>query len=821
VGKKQSTSDKLTRENKELAERLREAEDALSAIRNGDVDAIVVSTHDGERIFSLAGPDQVYRRIVETMSEAALTVSFDGLLLFANQQFSAMLGTPLEKLFGTNLADLAIAEDRPALAAFLSDSMTGLARARVSFAGTAGPVAARLSGAVLDQGAEKSLCIVASDLSELEASSSMVQLLRDQQQRLETALEGVRESGSRYRLLFENMINGFALCQMIVDDGRPLDFLFLSVSRSFEKLTGLVEVLGKRGTEVIPGLSDANLPLIETYGRVARTGIPERSEVHIPGLGRWLDMSVYSPQEGRFIIVFDDITERRRLAESLERERALLQAVIDSLPDLVFVKDREGRFVLVNATFAHAAGSAHTKELVGKSEGFLVGGAAAGMSEDLSVIETAQSRVNTEELAVFADASQRWLLTTRVPFKDTSGAVNGLVGISRDITERKAFEASIQQSQRLESLGVLAGGVAHDFNNILQAVIGNAELVAFDLPADSPARRSVEEIRKASKRGADLCRQMLAYAGRGAFQLVPLDLSEVILEIHRMLQLGVTKDTEIQLTLTHGLPPIAADVAQISQVVMSLVINASEAIGEGKGSISLATSALDCDRRSLDTEWNGETLREGRYVLLVVSDTGIGMDEATRSRIFEPFFTTKFMGRGLGLSAVLGIVRGHRGGIAIQSEPGRGTRVRIIFPASAAAGWKAQPGAACREWQGKGTVLVVDDEQGVRDVGRGMLERLGFCVLTAADGKEALEVYAGHRDSITCVLLDLTMPKMDGAETFQQMRALDPGAVIVLTSGYSERQAIQQFPGSSLSGFIQKPYQLDVLEQKLRQVLGR
>ena len=511
------------------------------------------------------------------------------------------------------------------------------------------------------------------------------------------------------------------------------------------------------------------------------------------------------------------------LERSLEQEKDLLGTVIDSLPDLVFVKDADGRFVLVNRALAEKAGVGNPTELLGKTDAAVVPREVAEKyaADDRRIMETGVAMINSEELFAPSDSGPRWLLTTKVPLRDHTGKVSGVVGISRDITDRKAMEEQMQQSQKLESLGVLAGGIAHDFNNILAVVLGNAEVAAQNLAPESTAWKHVDEIAKASQRAADLCRQMLAYSGQGSFDIQPLDLSEVIREMQQMLHMAISKKSSLRLSLAADLPAVELDVAQMRQIALNLVMNASEAMGDKGGEIRVSTAAVDCDRAYLDSAWGAEPLAEGRYVTMEVEDSGTGMDEATKARIFEPFFTTKFTGRGLGLSAVLGIVRRHGGAIRVYSEPGKGSTFKLLFPASVTRPRIAAPTrGSCGEWQGHGTILLVDDEEGVRHVGSAMLETLGFCVLTAADGAGALDVYRAHRDEITCVLLDMTMPRIGGAETFQALREMDPNVRVLLCSGYSEQHVSQQFSGAGPAGFIQKPYRMATLQEKLRRIVG-
>ncbi len=397
----------------------------------------------------------------------------------------------------------------------------------------------------------------------------------------------------------------------------------------------------------------------------------------------------------------------------------------------------------------------------------------------------------------------------------------------RDITERRRaedehrrLEAQMQQAQKLESLGILAGGIAHDFNNLLTAILGHANLALMDLGPESLARDSLVAIEKASGRAAELCRQMLAYAGKGRFTLEPIDLSRVLGELTHLFQVSISKKVVLRRQLSEGLPAIQADTAQLRQVAMNLVINAAEAIGDAEGTITISTGAVLCGEDHSHGGGLIEPPRPGLYVYLEVADTGCGMDEEMRARIFDPFFTTKFAGRGLGLAAVLGIVRSHRGTLNVESEKGRGTTFRVLFPACANAVLPAKTGGISPAWTGTGTVLLVDDEEPVRIVAGRMLERCGFGVLHARDGLEALELFRTHAAEVVCVLLDMAMPRMDGEETFRELRRIQPDVRVVLASGYSDEEIAQRFQNSGLAGLIEKPYHLEALGAKLREVLA-
>ncbi|HRW65885.1 MAG TPA: response regulator [Candidatus Competibacter sp.] len=400
-----------------------------------------------------------------------------------------------------------------------------------------------------------------------------------------------------------------------------------------------------------------------------------------------------------------------------------------------------------------------------------------------------------------------------------------------DISEHKRaeerrlqLERQMQQTQKLESLGVLAGGIAHDFNNLLTIILGNTSLALDDLPPLSPAGESLLTIEKTSLRAAELCRQILAYSGKGRFVIDDIRLGNLVGDMFSLLQSSISKKATLNLNLKEPLPPLHGDPGQIRQVIMNLVTNASEAVGDRGGVITISTGLMQCSREYLCEPYLYENLAEGLYVWFEVSDTGTGMDQETQRRIFEPFFTTKFTGRGLGLSAVLGIVRGHKGALKVYSKPGKGTTVKVLFPALAEGKFSAEQGVAPKagtwNWKGAGTILLVDDEESVRTLGTRMLERIGFKVLIAADGQEALDIYRKRRDEIALILLDLTMPQMDGEETLHELRRIDAKVRVVISSGYTEAEIAPQFAGKPLFGFLQKPYTLNALTQCLRDAMG-
>lgn len=383
--------------------------------------------------------------------------------------------------------------------------------------------------------------------------------------------------------------------------------------------------------------------------------------------------------------------------------------------------------------------------------------------------------------------------------------------------ERLNLERQLLHAQKLESLGVLAGGIAHDFNNILMAIIGNAELARMKLKPESPLVANLQQIVEASMRAAELAKQMLAYSGKGKLLVEKLELNRIIEEMLPMLEVSISKKALLRFKLNPDIPAVEADATQIHQLIINLVINASEAIGDQDGAITITTGSMTCDRNSLNNTWSNDNLSEGLYVYLEVTDSGCGMDKEVLDKLFDPFFSTKFTGRGLGMPAALGIIRGHKGTITVSSEPGKGTSCKILLPAADRSVKIVSAAAGTEEWQGHGTVLLVDDEEPVLGVGAELLKMMGFTVKTARDGVVALETYKTCAD-LVCVILDLTMPHMSGEECFRELRKINPEVKVIIASGYSEYEVAQKFVCMGLTGVIQKPYSFSKLKETLKKL---
>jgi PAS domain S-box-containing protein len=510
-------------------------------------------------------------------------------------------------------------------------------------------------------------------------------------------------------------------------------------------------------------------------------------------------------------------------ASDLQAWEAFFTAASD--PCFLILVREDGQFELsrVNDAWECATGIPRTTVLGSRADSHL----------SLEIAELAVARMNEsillqapsefEEELEFPTGKRVWK-TRLVPWQ--AGGQQYLAGFARDVTERVAaerhrglLESKLLDAQKLESLGILAGGIAHDFNNLLTGILGNVSLMRLELPSTSGLTEHVDQIEAVTIRAADLCRQLLAYSGKGRFVVRPLDVSELVRQTAPLLQLSIGKNATLRLELAEHLLVVDADATQMRQVTMNLVVNAAEALGERAGVIGISTGVIHADVEYLRNTFLAPELAEGDYVFVEVSDNGCGMGPATQAKIFDPFFSTKFTGRGLGLSAVLGIVRGHKGAIKVYSELGRGTTIKLLFPASEDRAARAKAAPVQPTLQRRGTVLVVDDEDVVRGVASRILSSYGFDVILANDGREGVARFSEKRAEIVAILMDLTMPAMDGVDAFREIRNIDEEVPVLLMSGYNEQDAVMRFAGKGLAGFVQKPFTVEMLRERLMSVL--
>ena len=522
-----------------------------------------------------------------------------------------------------------------------------------------------------------------------------------------------------------------------------------------------------------------------------------------------------------------EIKERRHAEETLRNSELNYRMVFDAANDAIFVFNLESRRIVdANERALLMFGVSSLGELT--MNDFWVDNRFTARSFAKRVLLAVSGTPQVFEW--FAQNKQGRSFWMEISLKHAViGGTDKIIAVTRDISERKTQEEErrkldeqLQRTQRLESLGMLAGGIAHDFNNLLMGILGNANLAQLESPEDSPVREYVQQIETSAIRAAELTRQMLAYAGKGSFFVRLFDLNKLVTEMANLLEVSISKKVLLRYDLAQNLPPVEGDPSQFRQIVLNLIINASDAIEDKSGAIMIRTGLTQLDNRTISPIFVNDSLSEGPHEYVEVSDTGCGMNKETRARMFEPFFSTKFTGRGLGLAAVLGIVKAHHGGIHVESDPARGTTIRVYVPCAREVEPEADTDIENEPDRSParpdGAVLVVDDEESVRLVSKKMLEKYGCTVLTARDGREGVELFKQRAGEIALVLLDLTMPHLDGRQTFKELKAVKPGIRVILCSGYGKEDASLRFQDEGLAGYLQKPFNYESLTAEIERV---
>ncbi|MGE3076804.1 MAG: PAS domain S-box protein [Dehalococcoidia bacterium] len=636
----------------------------------------------------------------------------------------------------------------------------------------------------------------------------------------------LEEAELRTRAILDTVVDGI----ITIDSMGTID----SFNRAAEQIFGYTsaEVAGKNVSMLMPApYADEHDGYLKSYRetRVAKIiGIGRIVEgLRKDGSTFPLELAVSGtalPGREVFTGIVRDISERVQAEQDLRDAEERMRAIVETAVDGIIVIDEQGLIETMNPAaerlFGYKLDEIRGTNVSGlmpppfrdEHDSYLANYIRTGIAKIIGIgREVVGLRKDGTTFPMDLAVSSTNLKHRRL-----------FTGIVRDISERKRSEAALREAQKLESLGVLAGGIAHDFNNLLVGVIGNAGLAMDELSPESPARALIREIEVTGKRAAELAHQMLAYSGKGRFSIEPLDVNAIVQEMTHLLSVSIRKGVLLRYNLSPGIPAVEADPTQIRQVVMNLIINASDAIGDRSGVTSISTGVMSADKEYLTEAYLPPDLPEGDYVFLEVSDTGEGMTREVRDKIFDPFFTTKFTGRGLGLAVVLGVVRGHRGAIKVYSEPGHGTTFKVLFPVHG--DYKSgQPAATPKPgvWQTTGLALVVDDDETVRTITRRALQGMGLTVLTAEDGNEGVEVFRQHKDEIRLVILDLTMPHMSGEDAFREMRRIRSDATVVIMSGYNEDETSQRFAGKGVAAFVQKPYEVAKLRERLRELLEK
>ncbi len=619
------------------------------------------------------------------------------------------------------------------------------------------------------------------------------------------------------------------------------DFIITAWNPAAERIFGhsKEEAIGNHGGDLLVPESDRKHVDEIWQALLQKKGGTRSSNVNLTKSGNIIVCEWYNTplvdENGDIIavaVLVQDVTEQKRAESDLLESEAKWRSLMENSSDHIMLLDCNANILFIN----HTASEIHPQKVIGTSVYEYVQKEFHQIAEQCFryVLETGTaSKYETES---HKESGEVNYFEVRIAPILEKGTIVGLLSSSTNITEHKIaeknridLERQVQHAHKLESLGVMAGGIAHDFNNILMAILGNAEILLRKTPADSKDIKYIQQIEESAHQAAGLSGKMLAYSGQGSFTIVALEINNLILEMKQVLLVSLSKRITVNINTSNDSMFIEGDPAQFRQVIQNLFTNAIEAIGENSGTVTLTTGTSHYDRDYLDTtdlaSQSGLSghLPKGQYVWIEIIDTGCGMDNLTQEKIFDPFYTTKFTGRGLGMAAVLGIIRAHKGTMTFYSEVGKGSTFRVLLPQFISekpiTKTQQQNAEPNKTWRGKGTVLLIDDERTVRHVGKRMLEILGFSVLEAKNGREGLEVFQDQADTIDLVILDLTMPELDGEQTFREMKRIQPDVKVILSSGYNKLNATQNFVGLGLAGFIQKPYKIQDLSNILQKMI--
>lgn len=803
LGTLENAHSQLRQLNSELEKRVAERAAELAASKQAMAEEaarrIAEMRISGER-------ERVYRTVYDLSPAGILQESEDGHIIDVNQTLCDVLGYTRNELIGQPIRFIADPEranqvSRDIQRLLQGEKLTHEVRNRRKD-GALRTMELRERAITLPNG-ERRIIVVANDITERKAAD-----------------ERLRESEHRYHALFNTLITGFALHEVICDaKGIPIDYRFLDVNPAFTALTGKrrEEVLGRRVTEVFPGVERV---WIERYGEVALTGKPAAFEEYSTPLNKYFSVIAFSPKPGQLAVNFIDVTEQRRASDMIRLQSAALESAANG----IMIVERSGTITWVNKAFTELTGYTR-EEAIGRLPNILSSGR---QSKEFyrQLWETVLSgRMWRGELFNRRKDGSIYLEELSItPVLGADGKPTHFVAIKQDVTERRNLQRQLMESQKMETIGRLAGGIAHDFNNLLQAISGFSHLLLEHMDAQNPHRDDVLEIDKAARRASELTRQLLAFSRRQMIEPRPIDLNALVESIQKMLRRLIGEDIELVLSLEPNLDPVRIDPGQIEQVLVNLTVNARDAMING-GRLTIATSSIVLLQE--DDIFTPDR-RHGRFVVLDVSDTGVGMPPEVKERIFEPFYTTKGPGRGtgLGLSVVYGIIQQHEGMIHVYSEVGHGTTFRIYLPVSSEApdGTTApEPdldSASLPRGQQE-RILLVEDEPGVRDFAFSALRKYGYEPYAAENAADADLLFTELNGEIDLLFTDVVLPDHTGLELAAALRAKKPGLRLLLTSGYMDEKSRWPIIRERGYPFLQKPYPLQSLLTTIRQTLDQ
>jgi PAS domain S-box-containing protein len=627
----------------------------------------------------------------------------------------------------------------------------------------------------------------------------------------ESALRG---SEDRYRTLFTSIDEGFCVIEVIFDKRKkPVDYRFLEVNPTFEKQTRLIGVVGKRIRELVPDIESHR---IEIYGKVALTGESIRfvNEAKLMP-GRWFNVyacRVGGAESRKVAIIFDDITERKRVEQQIAEQAALL----DNARDAILVRDLEGKIVYWNNGAERVYGWKRSEAVGQEMEKLLY--ADPKKFKEVNRLTISLSEWHGEIKHLTRDRRELIVEARCTLIRDNQGNPKSVLAINTDITEKKKIEAQLMRSQRMESIGTLAGGIAHDLNNILAPIMMSIQVLK-GKTFDAQAQSILDTIEASTSRGADVVRKVLSFARGLEGERIEIKPQQLLKEFAGIIKDTFPKDIRLQFSIPNNIWVILGDPTQMHQILLNLCVNARDAMPQGGTlNISLENCVLDEHLAIMNLE-----AKTGRYVQISVADSGSGMTQEVLDKIFEPFFTTKEVGKGtgLGMSTVMAIAKSHKGFVNVDSEPGKGTTFRVFLPALKMSRRMAKlPPAKAGLPRGNGeTILVVDDEASIRSVTKNALNVFGYQVLTAANGAEAITIYSEHKNKIAVVLTDMAMPVMNGAAVVQALMKINPKVKIIVVSGLHAKNNLTKVSQAKVKSFLRKPYTAETLLKTLRAIL--
>ena len=744
--------------------------------------------------------DAYFRSLIENVTDIVTIIEADGKIRYISPSVKSVLGYAPEERVGRDAFDLLHPDDHLRLRQLVAEAVVGRR--------TASLVSYRYRHA---NGSWRQLEASAINLLGESAVNGIVVVSRDITERVEIE--------NRYQALFENMVEGFAHCRMVYRDGKPSDWIFLEANRSFTRLIGVADVVGRTVSDLIPGILEQNPELFEIYGRVTATGEPAYFETYLHGLRMWCAVSAYSTGPSQFAAMFEDISERKATEARLRVSEAEFHSLIDQAPLGIYRATPDGRLLMVNRALVRLLGCE-------SADAVLRLNVARDVYADPAERERLITRAGANRETVIAEVVWRrqdgGLISVRLHMhavRDADGGVQYFDTLAEDVTEQKDLERQFHQAQKLEAVGRLAGGVAHDFNNLLTTILGYSELVREALPPNDPTRADVDDIFAAAQRATALTRQLLAFSRKSVFQPRVVDVNESVRGLEKMLRRLIGEDLVLDVALAAAPATVRADPGQIEQVILNLVVNARDAMPAG-GRLTIRVANVPAAEGIVA---DSVALPPGPYVKLSVTDTGVGMPPEILRHIFEPFFTTKEQGKGtgLGLSTVFGIVTQSGGRVWPSSEPGRGSTFTVCLPFVDDVE-EEQP-AMCeptRAAGGRERILVAEDDNAVQVIIARALSSKGYDVLLAHDGPDALGLLRANDRPVDLLITDFVMPGgmngLDLAKTVSTVRTRMPTLFI---SGYSENPDFSDALASGVH-FLAKPFTADALTRKVREILS-